>query len=243
MAVTGVTMNKRQFGVVIVAVFAVVSLGLTAATFRSSVAGSTRGVSSGVFSDENVTLKDPPGPSSANLSQSPWLQVYYKYFKPDTGSANAPNASGPPRGGTDILPLLFSVVGVLLVVVGGGLAWGYWVRSTSDASFTEWPATASTEESHPEQHADTGRLTVEPENDVHRAWYAMARHLDVTAASSDTPRELAGTAIDQGLEREAVRDLTTQFERVRYGQGQPTAEREQRALAALERLGIDVGEE
>lgn len=243
MTVTVNTMNQRQMGVIALAVFATLSLTLAAGVFGSSVGGPTRAASSGVFNDQNVTLKDPPRPSSVNLSKSPWLQVYYKYFEAENQTANATNASGPHRGGTDILPILSTIGAVFVLAVIAGLVWFRWLRSKTDNSFEQWDATASAAEANSEHQPDYGNRGAEPESDVHRAWYAMARHLDVPNADSETPRELAVTAIDRGLDREAVRDLTVLFERVRYGRGKPTSDREQRAMGALERLGIETGDE
>lgn len=236
-------MNQRQMAVIALAALAMLSLSLAAATFGSSLGGPTQSVSSGVFTDENVTLKDPPRPSSVNLSESRWLQVYYKYFESDNQTKNTTNASGTQEGRTDILPVLLTAIAILAMGVFGGLIWFRWLRPLDDTSFEQWGTTDTTTEPNSEDHTDNLQTVFEPENDVQRAWYAMAHHLDIPNTDAYTPRELAATAVDHGLDREAVRDLTGLFERIRYGKERPTPEQEQRARHALERLGIELGDE
>lgn len=236
-------MNQRQMAVLALAALAMLSLSLAAATFGSSLGGPTQSVSSGVFNDQNVTLKDPPQPSSVNLSESRWLQVYYKYFESDNETKNRTNASGTQEGRTDILPVLLTAIAILAMGILGGVIWFRWLRPLDDTSFEEWGAADTTTEPNAEHHTDNLQTVFDPENDVQRAWYALAHHLDIPNTDSYTPRELAVTAVDRGLDREAVSDLTVLFERIRYGQARPTAEREQRARHALERLGIELGDE
>lgn len=74
------------------------------------------------------------------------------------------------------------------------------------------------------------------DNEVYRAWREMTRHLDVPRPESSTPVEFAAAAVEAGMAREDVADLTRLFEEVRYGDRPATPEREERALAALRRI-------
>jgi hypothetical protein len=74
------------------------------------------------------------------------------------------------------------------------------------------------------------------DNEVYRAWAAMTRHLDVPNPRTSTPAEFAAAAVDAGMTREDVTELTDLFETVRYGGEAPTEDREARAVAALRRI-------
>lgn len=84
--------------------------------------------------------------------------------------------------------------------------------------------------------ADRIEADADAENEVYRAWVAMTRHLAVDHPDSSTPAEFATAAVDAGMARDDVAELTTLFETVRYGGETPTAEREARAVAALRRI-------
>ena len=58
-----------------------------------------------------------------------------------------------------------------------------------------------------------------------------------------TPGEFAAAAVDAGIDREDVVELTGLFERVRYGSEAATADREARALDALRRIDDQYGGE
>jgi hypothetical protein len=72
--------------------------------------------------------------------------------------------------------------------------------------------------------------------EIHRAWRDMAAHLDVARPDTSTPGEFATAAIESGLDPDAVRELTTLFEEVRYGGVEATADRKARARRALTRI-------
>lgn len=77
--------------------------------------------------------------------------------------------------------------------------------------------------------------TSETANDVERAWVLLLGCVDVDWRAK-TPRELAGDAIDRGLDPDAVYALTAAFEEVQYGNGGPTDEQCRRARRAMQRL-------
>lgn len=80
-------------------------------------------------------------------------------------------------------------------------------------------------------------------NEVYRAWREMTAHLDVANPASSTPREFADAAVDAGMAREDVEELTDLFRLARYGGQSVTADHETRALAALRRIEREYGEE
>ncbi|WP_224447638.1 DUF4129 domain-containing protein [Haloprofundus salilacus] len=90
--------------------------------------------------------------------------------------------------------------------------------------------------------ADRIEANADTDNEVYRAWVEMTGLLDVDNPRTSTPSEFAAAAKDAGMAREDVRELTDIFEHVRYGDGEVTAEREQRAVAALRRIESAYGE-
>jgi len=80
------------------------------------------------------------------------------------------------------------------------------------------------------------------DNEVYRAWRAMVTELDVPYGETTTPREFAREAIAAGADSEPIERLTDLFDRVRYGDAAPTAERERAARDALAAIEDGDGE-
>jgi len=81
--------------------------------------------------------------------------------------------------------------------------------------------------------ADRIEDSTDVDNEVYRAWREMTRHLDVPNPESSTPAEFAAAAVEAGIDRDDVEELTALFGAVRYGGESPTEDRERRALEAL----------
>ncbi|PSQ18372.1 hypothetical protein BRD02_00945 [Halobacteriales archaeon QS_8_69_73] len=77
------------------------------------------------------------------------------------------------------------------------------------------------------------------ENEVYRAWRRMTERLDVASPETTTPREFRQAAVEAGMDREDVAALTRLFESVRYGDREPTDDRERRAVETFRRLRPD----
>lgn len=73
-------------------------------------------------------------------------------------------------------------------------------------------------------------------NEVYRAWREMTTYLDVDHPRASTPAEFAAAAVDAGMAREDVTELTAVFEEVRYGPGSVTDDQERRAREALRNI-------
>lgn len=84
--------------------------------------------------------------------------------------------------------------------------------------------------------ADRIEGSADIDNEIYRAWQDMTDHLDVANPSTSTPGEFAEAAVEAGMAADDVRELTSLFEAVRYGEAAPTAERESRAVSALRRI-------
>ncbi|WP_207587855.1 DUF4129 domain-containing protein [Halomontanus rarus] len=81
------------------------------------------------------------------------------------------------------------------------------------------------------------------DNAVYRAWRDMTRLLEVDRPETSTPREFAEAAIDAGLAREDVDELTRLFEDTRYGHAETTEEMETRAVSVLRRIEDEYAEQ
>ncbi|WP_439027279.1 DUF4129 domain-containing protein [Haloarchaeobius sp. DT45] len=81
------------------------------------------------------------------------------------------------------------------------------------------PPASSTPDATTSQPHPADRPASDP---VHRAWQRMVRGLDLSAPASRTPGEFASAAIEAGRDADAVRRLTHLFERVRYGDDDPS---------------------
>ena len=73
-------------------------------------------------------------------------------------------------------------------------------------------------------------------NAIYRAWREMTEYLDVDNPQASTPAEFADAAVDVGMARDDVTELTRLFEEVRYGGEDPTEDRSERARRALRRI-------
>ncbi|WP_254829481.1 DUF4129 domain-containing protein [Haloglomus salinum] len=80
------------------------------------------------------------------------------------------------------------------------------------------------------------------ENAVYRSWHEMTAHLDIERPDASTPAEFADAAVAAGMDRDDVAELTRLFEAVRYGDAPATAERAERATAALRRIERTYGD-
>ena len=74
------------------------------------------------------------------------------------------------------------------------------------------------------------------DNEVYRAWIEMTDLLDVRHPDTSTPADFAAAAVDAGMHREDVEELTDLFRSIRYGPDEATDQYERRALEALQRI-------
>lgn len=148
-----------------------------------------------------------------------------------SGTESEPVASPPPRIALVMLGLF--LLAVILVLYRRG--------RTVSTNATELTATDNSETAKAVGRAAgraAERMEAEAsvENEVYRAWREMTELLDVDRPHSTTPGEFATAAIEAGLGKEDVRELTALFEQVRYGSVTPSDEYEKRATAVFERI-------
>ncbi|MEF8786634.1 MAG: DUF4129 domain-containing protein [Haloarculaceae archaeon] len=150
-------------------------------------------------------------------------------------------------GGSGLSAILLVVLFVVGLLVAAGLLYvslagdGESADTEESEETSERTAAASAAGAAAERIAQGGDV----ETEIHRAWREMTTHLDIPNPESATPGEFAEAAIEAGLHPAAVREMTTLFERVRYGDFEPTTTDEERArevLRLLEKQGTSTGE-
>lgn len=154
----------------------------------------------------------------------------------DRGRGLFGGGPGIGSGSGSVTPPLILLIVLGLVVVGVAVALH---RSTPDLGDTdsESPspeaAAVGAAAGHAADHLEASDVDVG--NAVYRAWLEMTELLDV-ANPATTPGEFAAAAVDAGMNRADVTELTRLFEDVRYGGQEPTSTDEERAITVLRRI-------
>ena len=155
------------------------------------------------------------------------------------GLVGGPEAEGG-GGGASAPEAAFAIVLVFVLLASVTLL----LVSTGEDDEAEAPP--GTDEDDPIDVAAIGRTAgaaadrieadADVDNEVFRAWREMTAQLDVDRPQSSTPAEFASAAVDAGMARADVDELTGLFEEVRYGGATATERRERRAVDALRRI-------
>jgi hypothetical protein len=187
---------------------------------------------------------DQPRPTSADIFPS-------EPAPPSTGG-NASVGIANDSGLVITQPSVFVVLVAATLVVG---LIGYALLSSTDDDETdaEPPEHGSAEDGDRRRVTEIGNVagrladrlerTTSTENEVFRAWVEMTRHLPVEHPRSSTPSEFADAAVEAGVSRDDVTELTELFEEVRYGGEPVTEDRERRAVEALRHIEAEYGDE
>jgi hypothetical protein len=214
-------MERSRAAALLLTVFAVAVVGLAASTLPAAQ-------SDAVQSRDSAASRSgsPSGGGVASSSQRPDNLVL-----PSLDAANELESDSTGDGTT----LGRLVVGVALFLVGAFLVV---VRLTGDDARAppdaDDPPSPTVPASSPD--APRGVSGPPPTNDVYRAWRALASAGPARRRSQETPGEFARRAVESGLPDAPVGRLTELFRSVRYGDAPPTADRERRALDALDRI-------
>ena len=157
------------------------------------------------------------------------------------GNGSVFGGGGGGRSGTSqpTPPALILLVVLGLVLLGTVVA-RFRTRTTGEEGEAEEPSDGTAEAAAVGRAAGRAADRLEDEtdtaNEVYRTWREMTRLLDVDDPRTSTPGEFAAAAVDAGLGREDVTELTRLFEDVRYGEAQPSGEHERRAVAVFRRI-------
>ncbi|SDR08064.1 DUF4129 domain-containing protein [Natronobacterium texcoconense] len=151
------------------------------------------------------------------------------------GTGNGDAVAGEP---------LLAVLALVTAIVVGGLFLSR--HRDSEATPGETPAEPDDGEDRVPGTAAVGSAAgraadrieggTDVDNEIYRAWREMTRPLEVDRPESSTPREFADAAIEAGIDREHVEELTRLFEDVRYGHEETTPEMERRATTVLRKI-------
>jgi len=137
----------------------------------------------------------------------------------------------------NLLPYILATIGVGVLVVGYTLVRARRNRLEPVEDYEEGDERDETTALGEAAGAAADRIesAESVENEVYRAWREMTAILSVSNPEATTPGEFADEAVEAGMDREDVTELTELFEEVRYGQRDP-AEREDRAITVLRRI-------
>jgi hypothetical protein len=200
-------MNER-IGPLLLAVIALTALGAAAATVDDATSGGGLGMLDG----PDGSLSGGPSMDTAGETDRPWLSP-------------GPAAATPGEAAISVLQRL--VVPLAAIAAWIGLAVYVFRRSTGDDDRVDGPAGVDTDDATEPWHPT-------PRDGVAGAWWELVSRIDADGRRTLTPGEAAERATGDGFAADAVTDLTTLFERVRYG---GAAASDQRVAAARDALG------
>lgn len=146
---------------------------------------------------------------------------------------------GESEAATPYAPSLLLLFVLALALVGTAVAL---FRTTADEEeeTTVSPSGATTDVAAVGRVAGDAADRIEGEtdleNEVYRAWHEMTRLLDVDDPRTSTPGEFSAAAIEAGLGRDDVGELTRLFEDVRYGETPASETNERRAVGVFRRI-------
>ncbi len=158
----------------------------------------------------------------------------------------AENPSNPLITALDIPPIaVVGVFGIVLAVAAVAL-----IRASGDQRVVE-PGAGEDVDADQARVGDLAAAAgaaadrleehnADVDNEVYRAWGEMTAHLNVPNPDSSTPGEFAAAAIEAGVNRDDVEQLTRLFEEVRYGKRDPES-REELAIEVFRRIESEYG--
>jgi hypothetical protein len=220
--------NRRTAGLLVVTLFAIAVIGLSASAIDSTPIESGFGIEAGSANGSGDSSSGSGGSAATSGDGTGGSGIFS--IEIDGADASESDSSSSPVSSLLVVVVFVGIAAADVVLV-------FW--STGDSAL-EAAATTAREPAPPDngQSMEDESHAADPMNEVYTAWWEMTRDLDVPRLRSRTPGELAAAAIDAGMTSEAVEELTALFTAVRYGDVSVTADREQRARAALDRLQL-----
>lgn len=157
--------------------------------------------------------------------------------QPNNGSGGGGGSSG--TADSPSFPSIAIVILLLVLFVGSVVAVRRRTREPPDSSSDESDdstADVAAVGRAAGRAADRIEDSTGFDNEVYRAWREMTALLDLSKPETNTPREFEAAAVEAGMERADVRELTELFENVRYGGYEPGPSDEERAVELLRRI-------
>ncbi|MFC4246319.1 DUF4129 domain-containing protein [Natribaculum luteum] len=184
------------------------------------------------------------------LSQLDWGSAMNA--TPETPATNETPGGSPGDGEGEMLPISLAPVFAVLAVVAAIFAGALVVSRDDERDVTVDTDSDLTDEDVAAVGAAAGQAAERIEgddasdtldNEIYRTWRDMTRLLEVDRPETSTPGEFATAAVEAGMDRAHVNELTRLFEDVRYGHAEPTAELESRAIAVLREIEATYADE
>ncbi len=199
-----------------------------------STSGSGSSTTSGGSGDDTETEKPEPGDGDTESGLNEVTGSVEDTLDLDSGEKERQTkggGGGGEGGGQETLPLWQRLLNLLMEYIWyiiaalagiGALVGGYlYYKRRFGGMSTQSPVIV---------------YDVDTSNDVYKSWWEMVEMIDADEPATKTPQEFAEMAVDEGLEQEAVSELTNLFEEALYGGKEVTKEQERRAREAVERL-------
>lgn len=231
-------MKRNHLGFVLLAVLVSLSLTISATAIDELPAGAGSSASPVVFFETGDPAGDTAESDSDNGFSPDWSLIFHDL---DLSGFDVPRGGGfggdQSAESLDATPEMSFFLFVVFLIIGGAV---YALVYSSQED--------SEEDDDHEQDGDEGpgRATPDPisarlsvddlENPIYQAWYEMVKRADIQAERMRTPQEIADMAVERGLPKKPVSEITTQFELVRYSRTQPTRDRVERTNEALQRV-------
>lgn len=140
----------------------------------------------------------------------------------------ATGSTATPATGSDRKLPLWQVLGGLGLFLVGSVVALYGLTDGVDGEETDEEQPPVPERVEPPADSVTLGADLSVSNDVYRAWNALCADVPIDPAG-ETPAAIAQAAIEAGYPPGPVAELTGTFCEVRYGDAEPTDDRERRA--------------
>lgn len=179
----------------------------------------------------NQDLDNPDPPDSGDTSQSRGTE----------GASGLGMGTGIPSLVDRLLALLRELLlyGAAILAVGLASAAGYRYRDRIRDRLAALLPESGREGEPLWVRDEAATYDTTPSNAVHHGWLRMLERADIPNPDSRSPRDAARLAVERGLDRTSVEQVTREFEAVRYGPAEPTSDRVDRVESALDALDGD----
>lgn len=247
-------MTTNRFLPVLVCVCCIVALGVSATTLESSLSTSPDdvidieydelpiGQESLTDAKEQANQKGKPDSGTDSSEMESGTNSNGDSQERSQASGGDGDSSGLGDGIPSLLDRLLSLLSTLLVyaavtlAIGLAAAAGYRYRGRiRDRIAGLWPDTERAGESLWVRDT-TQTYADDASNPIHHAWLQLLEHAGIDDPHAHSPRESARRAVESGLPREPVEQITREFEAVRYGPAEPTPDRIDRVESELGRI-------
>lgn len=213
-------MTRRRYVTIFLAVCCMIAFGIAGTTLKSTLS------------------TDPDDVIDFEYTLLPFGKDAVKEVKRESlrNQRSGGGGGGSEDQGTSgsLLAVLWKLLALLAALAALLLA--YWYRDRLLAAILAGKAWLAARTPAPTGAGTIDWPTSHPANDIHEAWVNMVERANPEQPWTRTPAEVARTAVEAGMDSEAVGTITRHFEEVRYGNAPLTEERIRHAREWRERL-------